>query len=281
MVQAQASVAEPAAPAAGLIARVAGEGAELVLVHGSLGDYRQWDRMATRLQAGYRTIAISRRFHWPHPAAPSDRPYSYDGHRDDLIHYLRGGGRAMHLVGHSYGAGVVLLAALAEPSLVRSLVLIEPALSSLLPTDAPGLRDELVSRNAMVADVRSLAQTGRDAEAARRLIDWVQGDAGEFTSLPGWAQDAILDNAVTAGPTLAHTAPDVSCEQLRQLRVPALVLTGERTRLYYRSIAARIAECLPQAVAATLPRAAHMTIVERPDETASLLISFLAEHARS
>jgi pimeloyl-ACP methyl ester carboxylesterase len=268
---------DPQARAAGLTARVAGAGPGVVLVHGSLGDYRQWEPFVDALPGRYAVVAVSRRWHWPHPASPAGVPYTYEAHRDDLLQYLRGRGGRVHLVGHSYGAGIVLLAALAEPSLIRTLVLIEPAFNSLLPDAAPGLDEEMASRSSMLADVRSLAQRGDAAAAGRRLIDWVQGGEGGFAGLPEWVQTALLDNAITAGPTVGYAPPEVTCGQLQDLRVPTLVVTGERTRRYYRLIAERVACCVPGAVAATLSDAAHMTIVERPAQAADLVGSFLAE----
>jgi pimeloyl-ACP methyl ester carboxylesterase len=247
-----------------------------VLVHGSVGDYRQWDPIAGQLRGEYRLTAVSRRFHWPQASAPTAGAYTYEAHRDDLIRYLRMRAAPVHLVGHSYGAGVVLLAALAEPALLRSVVLIEPAFNSLLPDDAAGLDEELASRDAMAASVRSLAASGQHDAATRRLIDWVQGGPGTFALLPGWVQAAMRDNAITAGATLAHRAPEVTCAELRQCHVPALVVTGEVTRPYYRLIASRAAACLAEAASASLTGAAHMTIVERPLEAAIVLSGFLA-----
>src|SRR5688572_2250401 len=268
---------DPLARAAGLTARVAGAGPEVVLVHGSLGDYRQWEPFADALRGRYAMVAVSRRWHWPYPASSSSVPYTYEAHRDDLLQYLRARGGRVHLVGHSYGAGIVLLAALAEPSLIRTLVLIEPAFNSLLPDGAPGLDEELASRSSMLADVRSLAQRGDAAAAGRRLIDWVQGGEGGFAGLPDWVQAALLDNAITAGPTIGHAPPEVTCARLRDVRMPTLVVTGERTRLYYRLIAERVACCVPGAASVTLNDAAHMTIVERPADAAGLISSFLTD----
>jgi pimeloyl-ACP methyl ester carboxylesterase len=269
---------------AALTVRVAGEGPEVVFVHGSLGDYRQWEPIAGALQARYRTVALSRRFHWPHPmergragdSAARREAYTYHRHRDDLLGYLRGGARPVHLVGHSYGAGVVLLAAMADPALVRSMVLIEPAFGSLLPAHSDGLEAELASRVRMAEEIRVLVRDGRDDEAARRLIDWVQGDAGSFSTMTEGVRAALLDNAVTVWPTLAHAAPEVTCADVRELHTPALVVSGERTRPYYRLIAERLAACLPNARTARLPRAGHMTIVEQPTEAAELIEAFLA-----
>lgn len=51
-----------APPESGLALSVRGRGPDVVLVHGSLGDYRQWNAIAERLEPNYRVInAVSRR----------------------------------------------------------------------------------------------------------------------------------------------------------------------------------------------------------------------------
>jgi pimeloyl-ACP methyl ester carboxylesterase len=267
---------DPLAREAGLTAAVTGSGPDVVLVHGSLGDYRQWQCIADALHTGYRVIALSRRFHWPNPTPAPHAEYSYASHCDDLLRYLHALGRPVHLVGHSWGAGVGLLAALREPSRVRTLVLIEPALPSFLPVERPGLAEETAGRDAKLNEVRSLAAGGRDEEAALVLMDWIQGGAGGFAALPAAVRSGLFENAATTGPTFAHAAPVVTCEDLRGLSVPALVLNGERTRLYYRLIGEHLASCLPAGAHQTIAGAAHMTIVEQPVATAELISSFLA-----
>jgi pimeloyl-ACP methyl ester carboxylesterase len=257
--------------------RVAGSGPDVVLVHGSLGDYRQWTPFAGAMRARYRLTSLSRRFHWPHAAEPATGAYTYERQRDDLLDFLRAYQRPVHLVGHSYGAGIVLLVALAEPGLLSTMVLVEPAFNSLLPEQAPGLGDELRSRSAMIAAVRAHATSGDHDAASRALIDWVQGSGGSFGSLPHWVQAALLDNAVTAGATVSHPPPRVSRDDVRGLAVPTLVVAGERTRLYYRLVARETADAIPGARAVDLDGAAHMTIVERPEDAAALLSSFFDE----
>lgn len=258
-----------------------GLGPEVVLVHGSLGDYRQWTPVAAILRDRFRVVAVSRRYHWPRTETPAEAAYTYLAQRDDLLQILRQRKEPVHLVGHSYGAGIVLLAALADPSPLRSLVLIEPAFGSLLAGDTPGLQEELTSRGAMLADVRASGAAGDAATASRRLIDWVQGGEGGFSRLPGWVQAALLDNAPTAAATVSHPPPQVTVEDLRDVRVPALVVAGEGTRPYYRWIARRAASAIAGARFAELGGASHMTIVERPQALATLLASFCDEVERT
>jgi pimeloyl-ACP methyl ester carboxylesterase len=128
----------------------------------------------------------------------------------------------------------------------------------------------------MVAAIRSSVRAGAAERAAEVLIDWVQGGVGGFRSLPPAARKGLLANAATVGATYGAPAPEVTCEQLRDLRLPALVLRGERARPWYRLIAAATAGCLPDAQAAVVPAAAHMSIAENPRDTARLVADFIA-----
>jgi esterase len=270
---------DPGAAAFGLTAQERGDGPRLVFVHGSLGDYRQWTAIGDRLSTRYRVAAISRRYHWPNTAPAPDAPYTYEGHRDDLLGYLRATGGPTHLVGHSYGAGIVLLAALREPDLISRLILIEPPFGSLLPPDTDGLEAEMADRMAMLESLQDLARAEKHDDASRLLTDWIQGRPGGFATLPQDVQDTLLQNAATVGPTFSAPPPHVGCDTLRAVEVPTLVLNGERTRPFYRVVGERAAACIPGARRAWIPQAAHMTIVERPDETAALIMEFLEEKA--
>jgi non-heme chloroperoxidase len=262
-----------------VIAVTRGDGPDVVLVHGALGDHRQWAPIAEALAPSYRVISISRRYHWPQPPPPDDRTsYTYIAQAHDLRAFLRSLGRPVHLVGHSWGAGVALLLTLAEPTAVRSLVLIEPAFGSLIGAGTPGLHAELASRDALMNEIRRLVRAGDDDAAARGLVEWLQDSERGFEDLPATAKDGLLANAKTIGPTFSVPPPNVTCDRLRELGVPALVLHGARTRLFYRLVAERAAACLPNAQLQAIPACGHMSIVENPAAIASLLRDFLVQN---
>ena len=267
----------PRAPA-GLALTVRGRGPDVVLVHGALGDYRQWEPIGAALDGSHRVIAVSRRFHWPNPPPAGGVPYTFEAQSADLEALLLSLGRPAHVVGHSYGAGVALLTALRHPERVRSLTLVEPPFGSLVPPSAPGFAGELASRDSIVAAIRASVWAGESERAAEALIDWVQGGAGGFRRLPPAVQEGLRANAATVGPTYAAPAPRVTCDELRALRLPVLVLRGERTRPWYRLIAEAAAGCIPGAEAAVVPAAGHMAVVENPGGTAGLVAGFIARH---
>jgi pimeloyl-ACP methyl ester carboxylesterase len=253
-----------------------GSGPDVVLVHGALGDQRQWEPIAAALSTDFRTHAVSRRHHWPGPMPAAGERYTYELHRDDVLALMDTLPGPVHLVGHSYGAGVVLLAALQAPERVRSLTLIEPAFGSLLPEAGAGLAAERSTRMTVLTQVRALVAAEKHLEAAEAFIDWVQGGAGGFARLPENVRHALHDNARTLGPTIAGSQPDVSPASLRGLRMPSLVVTGAETRGFYRLIGEVTAAGIPDARHARIPGCAHMTIVEAPAETVTLLRGFLA-----
>ena len=252
-----------------------GSGPDVILVHGALGDQRQWEPVAAALAPRFRTHAVSRRHHWPGPMPAASERYTYELHRDDVLALMERQPGPVHLVGHSYGAGVVLLAALQAPDRVRSLTLIEQAFGSLLPEAGVGLAEEKATRVAALSRVRELVGAGKHPEAAEAFIDWVQGGEGGFARLPDSVRQGLLDNARTLGPTIAGSQPDVSPASLRALRMPSLVVIGEQTRGFYRLIGEVAAAGIPAGRLAKLPGCSHMTIVEDPAAMAAILAQFL------
>lgn len=62
----------------------AGAGSPLLFVHGLLADYRYWSREVSYFSKHFRTIAVSRRHHWPKGGKV---PFSYrvQTHVDDVL----------------------------------------------------------------------------------------------------------------------------------------------------------------------------------------------------
>ena len=114
----------------GIHVDVWGTGPRVVLVHGSLTTGRKTWRQQRALAERWTLVVPSRRGFVPNPPeAGSD----FDVDAGDIAELLDEGA---HLVGHSYGGLVALLAAARRPDAVHSLCLFEPAAPSLLHDDA-------------------------------------------------------------------------------------------------------------------------------------------------
>jgi pimeloyl-ACP methyl ester carboxylesterase len=98
-----------------------GDGDPLVLLHPGLADSRAFEQHLPPLAERFRVYRPDRRGHGR--TADVDGPITYDLMAAETIAFLEQvvGGPA-HLLGHSDGAPVALLAALARPDLVRRLV---------------------------------------------------------------------------------------------------------------------------------------------------------------
>lgn len=129
-----------ASPLAMHLTRWGESGPRVVLVHGSaqgsaLGGNSHFSTQQRLAERGWQVIVPDRPGHGrsADPGRPDDA--ALDG---ALVAPLMGDGA--HLVGHSFGGCVALAAAASDPSKVRSLTLIEPAMAALAVNRAPVLR---------------------------------------------------------------------------------------------------------------------------------------------
>ncbi|MFI4979433.1 MAG: alpha/beta fold hydrolase, partial [Nevskiales bacterium] len=94
----------------------AGSGKPLLLVHGSLCDYRFWRPQMEPLAAQRRVIAVSLRHYWPDSWDGGGAGFSPQQHADDLAAFIDGLGIGpVDLVGHSRGGTVAWLLAQQHP----------------------------------------------------------------------------------------------------------------------------------------------------------------------
>jgi pimeloyl-ACP methyl ester carboxylesterase len=116
--------------APGVHVTVWGEGEPVVFVHGSFGWGEETWREQRPLAEHYRLFLLDRR---GFGASPSDKRVDFEHDAEDVAELL---GDGAHLVGHSYGGVVSLLAAAQRPDAVRSLALIEPPAFGVARGDA-------------------------------------------------------------------------------------------------------------------------------------------------
>ncbi|MEA2751002.1 MAG: hypothetical protein QOI41_5145, partial [Myxococcales bacterium] len=240
-----------------------GSGDPVVLLHSSGLSGRQWRRLAaTFVEKGHRAIVPDLTGHGASPAWPEPKPFSF---REDVAHVsklLAGGaggvggarGAPAHVVGHSYGAFVALLAALAVPSSVRSLVLFEPvAFGALDPTSDAEARAELTKVE---------SSWGWTAEAHER---WLRGFVEYWGGEGAWS--ALREEARTefrrVGWVLREGVQSLASDTTpasayASLRCPVTLVTGELTPLAARRVVEQLAAAIPGARIVTIAGAGHM-----------------------
>jgi non-heme chloroperoxidase len=250
-----------------------GSGDPVIFVHGALSDYRSWSPQLRSLSDKYRTIAYSRRFHYPELTAIPDQ-YSYRRHVDDLIALIEQLGLDhVNLVGHSYGATVAALVAAERPELVRSLVLGEPGLFSIL-SDASDLVSLRLFRIALNV-VQKLAEVGEQDTAVRQYLNIVVGEKA-FDYLPMERLLVVRQNAHTLGPMLETLFEFQGTDAVVKTRVPTLTVAGESSPAIHRSICRQVQKSLSKGELVNLGNASHGLHLENPIDFNYLLRDFIS-----
>lgn len=232
----------------------AGSGPLLLLVHGSLCDYRFWRPQMEPLAARRRVVAVSLRHYWPETWDGKDRDFSPQQHADDLAAFITAldAGPA-DLVGHSRGGTVAYRLAQQHPDLLRSLVLAEPGLGvAAIPGELPVDVDRDGFRQRALALI-----SGGDADAGLELfIDTVSGP-GTWKRMVPWLRRMMQDNAGTLFGQAAESYDSVTAATALRLRQPLLLIGGAQSPAPYPALLDALASLLPGARRVTIASASH------------------------
>lgn len=274
-------------------------GAPLVFIHANGYPPEAYRRFLEPFLDRFQVEAIYLRPFWPgsEPRLLRD----WQDFRDDYLDYLnsRSDLRSAGLpdqrligIGHSVGAMTTLMAAIRQPEYFRLLVLIEPVLftragGSLMRLIAPllilrriyPLIRGTLKRKTRFPDREAMYQNYREKPIFRRIADevlrdYVGGLAREnpdgsvgLTYSPSW-EARIYETAGVADWYVWNNLSRVSC--------PVLVLRGELTDTLLPTVLAAMVSDLERGAGSTVPGAGHLLPLEKPLQTAQIILDFLA-----
>lgn len=252
-----------------------GSGEALILLHGGVGDMAAWPAQFDDFAKGYRVISYSRRYSFPNKNLLDSkyRPGITDA--KDLKAFVRKLGiRRAHLVGLSYGAFTALIFAVENPQMVASMVLAEPPAHQLI-RDLNGGEQMYQEFLAQLRPVADAFWTGDDHQAMVRFNHLMGRD---FDRLPAATRDAMLRNALAL--KAMNLSPDpfpmINKQKLRQLKIPTLMVAGEKADRLHRSVIDEIARLLPDARTVVVPNSGHATPRDNPTFFNRSVLDFLA-----
>ena len=257
-----------------------GQGTPVVLVHGTLGDYRTWDGQLEAFSKGYQLISYSRRYAYPNESTKDSTDFSVTIHARDLAAFIEALNLPpVHLIGHSYGAFIAFLVARDHPEVIRSLTLGEPPVMPLLKTTPEG--DALLTASITTSIASSEAfKQGNDEEGVRRFVNGVLGD-GSYEKLPPPVQKRLMDNTqelIGIETSSQNLFPPITCEDVQKVKAPTLLLDGERSPKVFHLVNDMLEHCLPRVERATIPAASHGLEVENPQAFNETVLAFIAKH---
>lgn len=256
-----------------------GKGDPVVFVHGAVGDYRTWGAQMDTFAQNHRVIAYSRRFAYPNKQMIKDSAeLTVMANSKDLAEILKMLNLGqVHLVGHSYGAFTALLTTIDHPELVRSLTLGEPPVISLLQ-NVPG-GDTILNNFITKAFVPAAEafKNNNDEKAVDAFVGAVIGDSSFFSKLPQETRDMMMVNMPELKGILfsKNAYPPLTCDDLKKIKVPVLLVTGDRSPLFFTSIASELNRCLGNKKSVTLPNASHGLEFENPVEFNKMVLGFI------
>ena len=266
-----------------------GNGDTIVLVHGSASDRRTWDAVRPTLARDHRVVTYSRRYHWPNPSIPENADYSMTEHVDDLIALLRSlEAGPTHLIGHSYGGVLALMAAIGEPSLVRTMVLIEPPVVALFLSSPPRpteLLRTIVTRPRIGIALARFGMTGLQpaVRAAERgeMDEALQVFGNAVLGKAAWGSLSVARleqaraNNIRAEYTGSGFAP-LAADHVRQVIAPSLIVSGGDSPTIWRLLADHLHRLLPRSVRVEIEGASHIVHEDQTDEFNQAVLTFLA-----
>ncbi|HEY0295067.1 MAG TPA: alpha/beta hydrolase [Bordetella sp.] len=243
-----------------------GAGTPLVLVHGSLCDWRYWKPQIAGLGRHFRVLALSLRRYWPERWNGEGDGFSIAEHADQLLKFVEqvAGGSA-HLVGHSRGGRVVLEAALRNPGLARSLTLADPG------QRLPGHADQ---RGNFRQRARDLIRAGQAEEGLALFIDAVTGPDTWRRMVP-WFKEMVRDNAATLLGQADEILPLPDEHALRALLPPVLLIGGALSPAPFPAVIDWLERLLPATQRVSIEHASHGMNLSNPRAFNAAIEAFL------
>lgn len=235
---------------------VAGAGAPVVLLHGSLSSKSQWSALAERLAARFQVIGVDLCGYGDNPVPVARSAFALEDEVElvaERLDRLVAPSARLHVVGHSYGGLVALRFAQRAGDRIASLSLYEAVAFRVLD-----------DQDAALVDLRRLAwrlsrliAAGSRRYAAQAFVDFWNGD-GTYARLPGAIQASLARRADKLPLDFEATSSwPTSLEDIRGIRAPTLLLAGNRSPAVVQRVHARLVGAIPHCRAALFD-AGHM-----------------------
>ena len=270
-----------------------GAGQPVIHIHGILADYRIWQAQMDALSSSFRTLSYSRRCSYPNQRKDYENS-TIENNAEDLAQLLKAKEIApAHLIGHSYGGFTALYCAYKNPTLVRSLVLVEPYVPSMIIKD-PQNRGEMFSLLLRKPSLALAAQSfiskslnpalkaldqGLNQRAVELFTAGVEGPDWPLSKFSEQIKSMFLANAGTI-KEMTTKIPKFTAMEAKTIQTPTMLISGENTIKPLAAIADELSKSIPKIQAAKISNSAHSVQLENPEETNSAITRFLSEQSK-
>ena len=247
---------------------VAGEGTSLVLAHSGITDSRSWEPQFPAFTGKYRVLRYDLR-----GFGQSDIAHGAYSNVHDLLRLMATVGMpSAALLGVSLGGSMMLDTALQHPEVVTALILVACPISG---------REHSADYHHRIDEIdKALAEHGLDAAIDREMEFWVYGRGRTAADVDPQVRAAVREMDFFNS---ARFPPDAEPERiqppaigrLHEIRVPTLVIVGDRDVQDIRQAAEELGRGIDGATLVVMPGVAHVPNMERPEEFNRLVLDFL------
>lgn len=243
------------------------KGQVIVLIHGAGDSWHSWQRVLPLLPSTYRVYAVTLRGH-----GLSDHPETGFSRADfaaDILDFLDQ--MQIHhatLVGHSLGSFVSQKVAEQDNGHIDRLVLIG---------SSPGVKKRASAENDLTSPFAAL----QDPIPYTFFRDFQASTI--YKPVPAWFFEVMVAEAQRAPAATWHglgtslNSGD-ALEDLKKIRVPVLILWGEKDSIFNRQDQDLLLKTLPSASLKTYPETGHALHWEEPEKFMRDLLAFIHSH---
>ena len=243
-----------------------------ILLHGFASSVFTWREVAEPLSAWGRVIAFDRPAYgltervteWE----AGENPYTQEAQLANITGLMNAlGVESAVFVGNSAGGTIAMSYALANPDRVSSLILLDPAVyagGGAPPFVQPLLSLPQFDRVGPLIVRRFLGEAN-----SANLLELAWHDPSKVTDevIEGYTRAYQIENWDTALWEFTVASEQSSlAEQLDELTIPTLVITGDDDRIVPTEDSIRLAEELPNAVLVVIPNSGHVPQEETPSD---------------
>ena len=270
-------MSHPSSPAPAATGTATDSKPGVVCLHANASSSSQWRTLTNQLAHDYRVFTPDTLGAGQGPAWPADHAVTLRDEVALLEPVFEAAGSPHFLVGHSYGAAIALMAALAHPERTRALAVYEPTLFAVLGNDADG-REAASGIRAAVDDSASALAAHDPPAAAQRFIDYWMGP-GSWCLTPRHRQAAIAASVVNvAGWAGALFGEPTPLQAFEALDLPVLYMLGAQSPESSRAVARVLTQTLRNVSVIEFAELGHMGPVTHAGLVNGAVAQFLACH---